>query len=835
MRSRLPHFLIERFAETERYRRPGSGRDRFNPPPRDRVSHGAMLQEHLEVVREQSDLQRESEGRHFRGIQVEFESFPDVALAVDSIARESAGIELLNVRHEQTMDAERGSAATGRTFATVFVPDGKLRHFNKSIEAYLSERKDIRGRPRDHRRLLDAIQAIRVATLRSLWTAAPDKFPRNKEKEVWWEAWLLASRGASPVLSRVNKRASEAGISMSEGVVRFPERVVVLLKASVRQLAAASALVSEVAELRPPAETAEVFDSMTPNEQVDWMRELLQRTHFVATDNVPHICLLDTGVNRGHNLIGPSLSVADLHTVDAGWGTDDQAGHGTQMAGLALFGDLASILSSSQPIRINHRLESVKILPRSHTHRGDPDLHGYLTAEAVARPEISAPTRDRVFSMSVSAREPGARGRPSAWSATLDRLSAGADHAAGLPRLFLISSGKETTVVDRDSYPDVLDVATIQDPGQAWNALTVGAYTELDHIPHQQAPGATAVAPHGALSPFTMTSVNWQTAWPLKPDVVFEGGNRAQDSLSAFNMAGLGLLTTNHQPQNRLFTTAIGTSPATALAARMAAHIGAKYPEYWPETIRGLIVHSAEWTSNMLSMHLPNGASATKADYGLLLRRCGFGVPNLGAALWSASNSLSLVAQHEIQPFRRERGKGASANEMHLHHLPWPKSALEALGATEVEMRVTLSYFVEPNPSTRGRSRYLYESHGLRFDLRRATESRDVFRARVNLLARSEGYERNSSSDPGWVIGVNQRSRGSIHSDIWHGTAAELANRGVVAVFPVTGWWKTRGRLRRENTKGRYSVIVSIKAPETATDLYAEVATMIPIATPVTA
>ena len=618
-----------------------------------------MLQRQLAAIRERSDVRREREGSYFRGIQVEFESFPEVALAVDRLARESSGIELLNVRYEETQDATRSAAPAGRTFATVFIPDGKLGQFDKAIEAYLAEKKDALGRPRDNRRLLDAIQAIRMATLRSLWTAAPDRFPHDENREVWWEAWLLTSREPLAVLARAHKRASTAGISVADGVVRFPERSVVLLKASVAQLGAASALVSEIAELRAPAETAEVFDSMTPNEQSDWMQELLQRTQFETSDDVPHVCLLDTGVNRGHNLIGPALSVADLHTIDPGWGTDDHAGHGTPMAGLALFGDLASILTSSDPIHVYHRLESVKILPLSGTSRGDPELHGHLTSEAVSRPEITAPTRSRVFSMSVSARDPGALGRPSAWSATIDRLAAGADHATSQPRLFLLSSGKSTSPADDDSYPDVLDIARIQDPGQAWNTLTVGAYTERDHIPHGQAPGAKAIAPRGALSPFTMTSVSWQRAWPTKPDVVFEGGNRAQDSLSAFTMPGLGLLTTNYRPADRLFTTATGTSPAAALAARMAARIVAEYPDYWPETVRGLIVHSAEWTSNMRSMHLPNGNAATKADYGLLLRRCGFGVPNMDAALWSASNSLSIVTQEEIgaSRFRVETGR----------------------------------------------------------------------------------------------------------------------------------------------------------------------------------
>jgi hypothetical protein len=43
------------------------------------------------------------------------------------------------------------------------------------------------------------------------------------------------------------------------------------------------------------------------------------------------------------------------------------------------------------------------------------------------------------------------------------------------------------------------------------------------------------------------------------------------------------------------------------------------------------------------------------------------------------------------------------------------------------------SDFVEPNPGRRGwRSRYNYASHGLRFDVRRATESTADFEKRIN-------------------------------------------------------------------------------------------------------
>ena len=117
----------------------------------------------------------------------------------------------------------------------------------------------------------------------------------------------------------------------------------------------------------------------------------------------------------------------DLHTVDPAWGVDDAEGHGTAMAGVALAGNLAEILDSDEPVEIGHRLESVKLLPQDGANSNDPEHHGYLTAEAVARPEITAPNRNRVFGMAVTAKDNRDRGRPSAWSATIDRLASDAE------------------------------------------------------------------------------------------------------------------------------------------------------------------------------------------------------------------------------------------------------------------------------------------------------------------------------------------------------------------------------------------------------------------------
>lgn len=41
-----------------------------------------------------------------------------------------------------------------------------------------------------------------------------------------------------------------------------------------------------------------------------------------------------------------------------------------------------------------------------------------------------------------------------------------------------------------------------------------------------------------------------------------------------------------------------------------------------------------------------------------------------------------------------------------------------------------------------------------------------------------------------WFLGEQTRNKGSVHSDIWVGTAADLAERGVIGIYPVSGWWK---------------------------------------------
>lgn len=809
-----PHFILKQNGQKEAFKTPSAGGGGgAKTPPQDRNSHGNHLLSALKKITSDMDSaskqQQEAGIVEGIGLQIEFESFPDVELAFESLAREASGIELRNVRHIGT-----------KTFATVFIPEGKLDVFEKRILDYLDSSKDKKGPA--HSKLINAISDIRAATLEALWTDSPDTLPVSDGEVLWWEVWLPAGRDRKAVINQFCETASSLGFRIAPGEVIFPERSVVLIHGSVEQMKRSMMTLNSIAELRRAKETAEFFDDLTLVEQFEWNQELISRLTVIQdSPDVPYVCLLDTGVNNAHPLLLPALAAQDQHSVEPAWGVNDNEGHGTEMAGLALFGNLTETLSSDTPIPLEHRLESVKLLNSDGSNGSDPQLHGFLTTEATMRPVVSAPTRKRVFSMAITAKDNRDQGRPSAWSATLDRLAYDADSQAYDPKLFIVSAGNIKDPNAWMEYPDSNSTDGIHDPAQAWNILTVGAMTKLTRITESDSQGYTAIAESGGISPFSTTSQTWQPHWPLKPDVMFEGGNAAKDGLGAAWMTSLSLLTTNFRTNERYFTTTNATSAASALCAKMAAQLMAKYPDLWPESIRGLIVHSAEWTDAMKRMFLPQKGAPKKAQITQMIRHCGFGEPNLERAIWSTENSLTMICEEHLIPYKKEKGKDTALRDMNLHQLPWPLEELEALGETQVEMRVTLSYFIEPNPSARGvTSRYRYESHGLRFDVKRPLESERDFRARINAAARDDDYSNNEDSDNDWVVGKNNRHRGSLHSDIWRGTAADLASRGLIAVYPAQGWWKTRPTLDRYDQQVRYSLLVSIHAPEVDVDLY---------------
>lgn len=829
------HILVREDARAESFTPPRRKIDIPSPPvPGDRRAFASRLHDALETARQESQQARDAISIDVHGattgLYIQFESVAGFDLKLESLENKAKGIELVAV---QALDQPGGQPPI--QLATVLVPDDALGHFFDRFRQYAEE--DTKKGQRKHAPLLERIGDLRRATLRALWTDDPSAYPIGGQR-IWWEVWLRRRDGDE--LARLLDFAAQQNIRIGERRLAFDDRIVVLAYATPQQLSASVDVLSDLAEVRKAKESVAFFVDIGPTEQAAWAQDL-ERRIVLPPAQAPAVCLLDTGITVNHPLLQRLIDPSDAMAVDASWGGHDngggpsQMGHGTEMAGLASYGDLAPILASSAPVQLRHRLESVKILPP--TGANDPEHYGAITVQAAMLPEIKSPQRSRVYSMAITATDERDRGRPTSWSAAVDALAVGRSFdpttqglvylgdAAPRRRLFVISAGNVSSL-DNDHLARS-DIEPIHDPAHAWNALTVGAYTEKAVIHDPSYSSWRSIAPIGELSPHSTTSVSFQPIWPIKPDVVMEGGNVATDG-STFDdsIPDLGLLSLHYNPAQRLFVHSWATSAATAQASRIAARIQHDYPDYWPETVRALIVHSARWTRTM-NAHLTNAGN--KTGRGQLVRRYGFGVPSLQRALRSANDALTLVVQSRIRPF--DQGK---MREIHFHHLPWPIQALAELGQASVSLRVTLSYFVEPNPGRRGwKKKHRYASHGLRFDVKGATETDDDFRKRLNQQALDDDEERPDTGGDGsaWYLGPRVRDKGSIHSDIWSGSAADLAQRNVVAVYPVTGWWKEQRQRDRSALGAPYSLIISIESDAADVDIWTPVAEQVNIPT----
>jgi hypothetical protein len=702
----------------------------------------------------------------------------------------------------------------------VFVPEAAADFFNKRVEAYRDE--DTRkGRPK-HEALIARIDSVQLATVRSLFTDDAELFPAAGAP-TWWEVWLRDGR-----LATFKNVAARLNVVTKAHTISFPERDVILARCDLATMQGLIQHSDAVAELRMAKDTPTLFLEMRPVEQADWAADFagrITRPSAVA----PAVCLLDSGSTRGHPLIAPGLDPGDQHSYDAAWGVSDSAhwnGHGTLMSGLALYGDLEAAHSHGGPVPLRHRLETVKILPP--VGQNDPELYGAITETGIALAEAHAPRRRRVICMAVTSNVGLGRGRPSSWSAAVDQLSFGGGDRR---RLIVLAAGNLRGDINAADYPDRNDLEEVESPAQAWNPIVCGAFTSKVDITHPDYDDWVAVAPDGDLSPASRTSGIWNRQWPIRPDVVFEGGNFAHDGVNpASAIDDLQLISTHYRPNVRLFDAFGDTSAAAALGGYLSGRIMSARPELWPETVRGLIVHSAEWTPAMRGRF---DAAPSQAQKFALLRRYGWGVPDLTRSLLSAANDATMMVEDALLPFRKD-GSLIKTRDMNLHRLPWPRTELAVLGNLDVELRITLSYFIEPNPGERGWTRrHRYGSHNLRFAVKRSLETHDTFRARINKAAQDEeaGQPPGSAGGDDWVLGPI-RDRGSIHSDVWRGSAAALADRDAIGVFPISGWWKEKPALQRWERAARYALLVSIRAPEAQVDIYNSIATQLEVPVP---
>jgi hypothetical protein len=786
---------------------------------RDRRGHGTAIKRSFNTA--VSEFTDGNEDYEF--VYIEFESAINFELAFDSFEDKAGNYRLASCKAIFIDDIDGSKSIIFKI--AVYLNKKAVSNFLSKVEKYLSEETKA-GRPKNQN-LIANIENIKAATLESFWQEPEIHFPTSNVS-VWWEVWFSTSNREN-VQEILSSLATDRVVT-NDRLLVFPENIVGLIKATPEELAERLLYINNLAEIRKPIETTDFFTNLDKTWEGDFINDLSNRINNQIRENNVSICLLDSGVNRVNPLLVDLIPERNLDSVNPTWTNSDsyRQGHGTPMAGLIIYGDLIDPLTSNGQINVSNNIESIKIVDRT---ANDPDLYGQLTLEAISIGEIMYPENKRVVCLAVTSPDNKYSGRPSSWSAAIDQKMFGSLEERNNNTVILVSSGN-LSLVDRPNYPIVNDDRSIEDPAQAFNAITVGAYTDKDRLDMTTYPGAQLLAQRGQMSPCNTTSVSWNKKWPKKPDVVFEGGNDGIFNTGILDDESLKLLSTGVGGVGRSWlTTMSDTSAATALASKFTAELYQKYPNYLPETIRALIIHSAEWNDVMLNNR--SLTSFSTEEKSRLLERVGYGVPNLNKAKYSAENSLNIIAERVLKPFKFEENR-VKTNVFHLFDLPWPTDILSELAELDVKLKVTLSYFIEPNP---GNKRYAndqsYKSHGLRFKMIDRNESTTAFQARVSKAIKDEQDDYVAEGSENWVLGSQVRDKGSIHKDIWVGSAADLALKNKIAVYPVGGWWKNRKKLSRYDYSVRYSLIISIETSEVDVDIYNNVLNQITISVPI--
>ena len=825
-----PHIPIDAFRETTAYTFPSRNQDR-KPLRGDYAAHAAQLLDQLAAALGDVPLPADDPRISVQGLKsgtiVEITTLPPGEDSRTKAVKVPTALEF-PTQDVVVLRSERNDDRTES--ALLFVPDDARTFLQGRISDYGRDPGNQRRPDVDRFEVVEEVRAVDTASLFTgdIDLTAPDI--------VWWELWVRQPIALADCL--VNA-AHNANLDVHDDRLIFPDTTVVFLHGTAATVAMfAMRVPGAISEIRRATGTIEPFldRGETGIGQHDWVAELAQRVTTPSPD-APVVCTLDTGVAAAHPLIAPGLRGAWAY--DAAWGVDDHepnGGHGTPLAGLVLYGDLEPLMNDAHPVTLTHGAESMKLLPPHGFPPTKPPSYGVVTQGAVSVVEIEQPDALRSFCIATSATD-FSPSRPSTWSGALDQIAAGAmpgDVDENVPaaehpkRLMVVATGN----VSGGMAVNVLPSQPLEDPSQSWNALSIGGFTRKEQPPAPP-PILQAAVPANHRSPFSRGSQSLpDDLTPIKPEVLFEAGNMMSDAAGFCGWhPSVSLLSTGSDVAAEPLVPFWATSAAAGMAGHFVGRLQAARPDLWPETHRALTVDSAHWPEPIRKKFIGRGAhwkTGSKAEKQRHLREFGYGVPDIERAILSARNDTTLVAQAEIQPFAiGADGRTGVFNEMHFYDLPWPKTALEQLENEIVTMKVTLSYFIEPNLTGKAATRPdTYRSFGLRFDMKKRTETDARFRSRISASQAKDGTGTESETSC-WLLGPKAIQAGSLHCDLWRGRAIDLAGHDAIAIYPVGGWWKSHVGQKRVTDKARYSLVISVSAPGQDIDLYSEITTLV--------
>ncbi|MGH9474885.1 MAG: S8 family peptidase [Terriglobales bacterium] len=443
--------------------------------------------------------------------------------------------------------------------------------------------------------------------------------------------------------------------------------------------------------------------------------------------------MIDSGVVAGHPLLANwVIEERDFHTGEAT--AVDLNGHGTAVAGLVAYGDIASCLESNRwEPRV--RICSAKVL------RNQPNLLQPDRPEAVfpdqSDKRIESVTEEairyfhgqgcRVFNLSVGdASKVYSDQRQFSWAELLDDLT------RELDIVIVVSTGNnnQPQIPDvphtRDRFRKAVREQTLQDrvtsPATAALALTVGSLARSEGLPAGTI-AMTAGAPEGGPSPFTRTGPGYAmrpTSKGIKPDVVDFGGNFGLQAMTPAikrwaEHPALGEPSLQRDYVNRAVRMFFGTSYAAPHVTHAAALAECALRDALGNAPSACLIRAAVGAA----CAIPAAPRGWYTDEGKRCKMIGYGRPVLERIPWSTDNDARLVAMDDVEE-----------NKFHLYRVPIPADFIAVPGPKGITIALAF------DPPVRG-SRKMYMARTMSFYPMLAVTIQDAHEA----LSRFDGNQ----------------------------------------------------------------------------------------------
>lgn len=413
----------------------------------------------------------------------------------------------------------------------------------------------------------------------------------------------------------------------------------------------------------------------------------------------PRVCVLDSGITPLHPLLANNVGGYEAVLTGTSSGADEN-GHGTMVAGIAVFGDVRAGYQAGQ-FESEVTVFSARIL--NSENRFDDDQLIVTQMDRAFETFKADPYGCRVFNISIGDDRPWFRysRRQSLWAECLDQLAR--KHKV----LIVVSAGNHGMGDARntrqseevlDEYPHYLfqdEECGLAEPATAAIAVTVGGVAVDDRPSVGNSSEDLLRRPVASFGqPYPGTRVG-PTAeiWPaIKPEFVASAGNglftgESSRRLIRSDDGSMAVMSFAHDwaTEGSLFRFENGTSYAAPRVSRIAALVWHRLRETFeedvdPNTVRAVLATAASQPQQTVDLIQP-----IYEDQGVR-RVCGYGVIDEDFALNTGDRRVTLVAQGRIP-----------IDTIQIYALPIPEEFRNADGRKRVILG--LAY----DPPVRGR------------------------------------------------------------------------------------------------------------------------------------